>query len=204
MITVAIVDDHRMLVEGLGKAITESGVAVVNGTYNSLAECRAGLDRSLPDVLLLDIHLPDGNGVEFCTELMELYPGLKILILTGFGEISIPRRALHNGAMGFVLKNSLIEEVIEGIRTVHGGEVFLCGEIGRMMKKTRAAETVWLTAREKEILRLIAKGYSNPEIAGIILLSEETIKTYRKNLLLKFQARNSVDMVLQAIEQKLI
>ncbi len=204
MIKVAIVDDHRMLIEGLERTIVESGIAVVNGTYNSLAECRMGLDHSLPDVLLLDIHLPDGNGVEFCAELKKLYPGLKILILTSFGEISIPRRALHNGAMGYVLKNALFDEVIEGIKTVYSGEVFLCGEIARMMKKTRSAEAVWLTAREKEMLRLIAKGYSNPEIAKIVLLSEETIKTYRKNLLLKFQARNSVDMVLQAMEQKLI
>ncbi len=204
LINVAIVDDHRMLVEGIVKAISESGVATVTGTYHSLAECRIGLARSLPEVLLLDIHLPDGNGVEFCTELRELYPQLKILMLTSFGELSIPRRALHNGAMGYVLKNALIEEVIEGIVAVHAGEEFLCDEISRMMKKTCAGQAVWLTSREKEMLQLIAKGFSNPEIAQMILLSEETVKTYRKNLLLKFQARNSVDMVLQAIEQKLI
>ncbi len=204
LINVAIVDDHRMLIEGIAKAIVESRVATVTGTYHSLAECRIGLARSLPDVLLLDIHLPDGNGVEFCKELHELYPGLKILILTSFGEMSIPRRALRNGAMGFVLKNALMEEVINGIATVNAGEVFLCGEVERMMKRTRTHEVVWLTVREREMLRLIAKGYSNPEIAQMLLLSEETIKTYRKNLLLKFHARNSVDMVLQAIEQKLI
>ncbi len=204
MIKVAITDDHRMLVEGLTKAIDESGIATVVDTYNSLAECRMGLARLLPDVLLLDIHLPDGNGVEFCTELKKLYPELKILILTSFGEISIPRRALYNGARGYVLKNALIEEVIEGIEAVYNGKVFLCDEVERMMKRRCTAETVWLTAREKEMLQLIARGYSNPEIARMILLSEETVKTYRKNLLLKFQARNSVDMVLQAIEQKLI
>jgi DNA-binding NarL/FixJ family response regulator len=204
MISVQIVDDHKMLLDGLCRIINESGTARVNQLYYSLQACRNGLCLNLPDVLLLDIHLPDGNGVDFCAETKTLYPGLKILMLTSLNETSVVKRSLHNGAQGYILKNATSEEVIAGIVAVNRGERFLCKEANLLMKKKKQDEIIWLTTREKEILRLIAEGLSNPEIADRIFLSQETVKGYRRDLLLKFGAKNSVALVKAAIEQRLV
>ena len=192
-----------MLVEGLTLSINESTIAKVTGASSSLAQCRTALDAELPDVLLLDINLPDGSGVDFCTEIKQKYPGLKILILTTHNEYSITRRVMNNGASGYILKNALSEEVITGIETVMNGKIFLCDEIDVLMKK-RNENPIWLTVREQELLRLIIDGYTNQEIAGKMFLSIETIKTYRKNLLLKLGAKNSMVLVKMALEQKLV
>jgi DNA-binding NarL/FixJ family response regulator len=192
-----------MLVEGLTLSINESNIAKVTGISSSLAQCRTALDAEIPDVLLLDINLPDGSGVDFCTEIKQKYPNLKVLILTAHNEYSIAKRVMHNGASGYILKNALSEEVITGIETVMSGQIFLCDEIDVLMKK-RSENSIWLTVREQELLRLIIDGYTNQEIADKMFLSIETIKTYRKNLLLKLGARNSMVMVKIALEQKLI
>ncbi|MDR0753845.1 MAG: response regulator transcription factor [Prevotellaceae bacterium] len=203
MITVHITDDHKMLIEGLILSINESNVAKVTGTSSSLAQCRTALDTEITDVLLLDINLPDGSGVDFCSEVKQKYPDLKVLILTTHNEYSIAKRVMHNGASGYILKNALSEEVITGIETVMSGQIFLCDEIDVLIKK-RNENPIWLTVREQDLLRLIIDGYTNQEIADKMYLSVETIKTYRKNLLLKLGARNSMVMVKMAFEQKLV
>ena len=203
MIQVAITDDHKMLVEGLKKMIEESGQAQVIGMAHSGKECRTLLKHMQPDVLLLDINLPDISGVDLCAELKQNYPNLKILALTSYGEYSMVRRMLDNGALGYVLKNAMCEEVIEGIATVAQGEPFLCHEVDMLMKK-QADTSVWLTPREEALLKLIVEGYTNPEIAEKIFLSPETIKGYRKNLLFKLGAKNTAALVKIALDQKLV
>jgi len=203
MITVAITDDHKMLVQGMKKLIEESGKATVTGVAYSAAECRRMLQFEQPDVLLMDINLPDGSGLDLCSELHESYTQLKILALTSYGEYSMVKRMLDHGASGYVLKNAMSEEVIEGILTINNGETFLCHEVDLLMKKEPATQ-VWLTPREEELLKLIVEGYTNPEIAEKICLSPETIKGYRKNLLFKLGAKNTAALVKMALEQKLV
>jgi len=203
MIKVHIVDDHKMLVEGLCTTINESEIASVYGISYTLSDCRMALVSSEVDLLLLDISLPDGNGVDFCIEIKKKYPVLKILILTTHSEYSIAKRALNNGANGYILKNALSEEVVNGIEVVMSGKLFLCDEIDLLLHKERK-QHIWLTTREQELLRLIVDGYTNKEIADKVFLSVETIKTYRKNLILKLGAKNSMVLVKIAIENKLI
>ena len=203
MINVHIIDDHRMLVEGLCISINESGIAKVTGISHTLAECRNALTVQSPDVLLLDVNLPDGSGIDFCAEIRKKYPSIKVLVLTTHDEYSVARRVLDNGALGYILKNALSEKVIAGIEAVMNGKTFLCDEIEVLMKK-HGEQPVWLTAREQELLRLIVDGYTNQEIADKVFLSVETIKTYRKNLILKLGAKNSMMLVKMAIENKLI
>ena len=201
MITSIIVDDHKVLADGLRKLVEEAGdITVTQMAYNA-KECRYQLQFGLPDVLMLDINLPDGNGVELCKELTTRYPKLKILALTTYNEYSIVRQMLDNGALGYVLKNAMAEEVIEGIRTVAGGEKFLCHEVDVLMKKQTDTD-IWLTPREQELLKLIVDGYTNPEIAEKTSLRPETIKGYRKNLLLKLDVKNTAMLVKKAINEK--
>ena len=203
MIHVHIVDDHKLLAEGLVKLINESELALVVAVSYNAAQCKQALAQELPDVLLLDINLPDANGIELCVALKAQYPNLKILALTSYGEYSVVRRMMENGALGYVLKNAMSEEVLAGIETVARGETFLCHEVDVLMKK-KNNDAIWLTNRERDLLRLIVEGYTNPEIAEAIFLSPETIKGYRKNLLVKLGAKNTASLVKMAIEQKLI
>ncbi len=203
MVKVLIVDDHIILVKGLKKLVDDSGFAKVTGVAYDGKECMRSLRRQLPDVILLDINLPDTSGIDLCQEIMEQYPKIPIVILTSYGEYAMVRRAMDNGAMGYVIKNAMPEEILLSIESVMAGERFLCEEIDMLMRK-RSYNPVWLTPREKELLRLIVSGYTNPEIADIMCLGQLTINSYRKNLLLKMGARNTAVLVRIALEEKLV
>lgn len=192
-----------MFVEGLTASINESGIAKVTGVSYSLEECRRDLSSETAEVLLLDISLPDGNGIDFCGEIHQKYPDMKILVLTSHDEYSIAKRVMGNGASGYILKNSLSEEVIAGIEVVANNKIFLCDEVDILLKE-HTDKPVWLSSREQELLRLIVDGYSNQEMAEKLFLGIETIKTYRKNLIQKLGAKNSMILVKMAIEKKLI
>lgn len=202
-VSVQIVDDHKMFIEGIEKIINESGIARVIGTANSVHACWDMLRDDQPDVLLLDIHLPDGNGIDLCPKLKEKYPGLKILALTSFAEYAVVNRMLEGGALGYVLKNAMSEEILQGIETVAEGKKFLCDEVNLLLKK-QADKAIILTGKERELLRLIAEGFITSEIAEKMYLGVETINSYRKNLLFKLQVRNTAALVKMAMEQKLI
>lgn len=203
MIDVAIVDDHKILTDGLKSLIEESGIARVTGVAHSATECRNTIGLWKPEVVLLDVGLPDISGVDFCKELKERFPELRVLALTTHNEYSVVRQMLENGASGYLIKNAMTEEVLTGIQTVAEGQIFLCHEIDVLMKRPKKAH-LWLSQREREILKLIAEGLTNGEIAERIFLSPETIKSYRKNLLLKLDAKNTAVLVRIALEQKLI
>jgi DNA-binding NarL/FixJ family response regulator len=204
MIDVQIVDDHKMTVEGLSRKINESGVARVTAEYYDLKSCREGLSKGIPDVLLLDVDLSDGNGVDFCAEVKKNCPELQIIILTGFKEFNIARHALHNGALGYILKNGDAEEVLAGIEAVSRGEQFLCEEIDILLKDKEGTKTIWLSNREKEILKYMAEGHTSQEIARLIFRDVETVRSCRRSLLVKLEAKNVAELIKKGIEMKLI
>lgn len=203
MIKVAIVDDHKVLIEGLRGLITDSGSATVVGVAHSAAQSRLSLGFWKPDILLLDVGLPDISGLDYCKEVKELFPEIKVLALTTHTEYSVVRQMMDNGASGYLIKNAMAEEVLAGISAVAAGDIFLCHEIDLLMKRP-SEKNIWLTGRERELLKLISDGLTNSEIADKIFLSPETIKGYRKNLLLKLGAKNTAVLVKMAIEKKLI
>jgi DNA-binding NarL/FixJ family response regulator len=192
-----------MFVEGLEKIINESGLATVIGTAGSVRACRDMLRFEQADVLLLDVNLPDGSGIDLCPELKAKYPTLKILALSSFSEYAVVSRMIEGGALGYVLKNAMSEEILEGIETVASGEKFLCHEVNLLLKR-QASTAIVLTGKERELLRLITEGFITVEIADKMHLGVETINSYRKNLLFKLQARNTAALVKMAIEQKLV
>jgi len=203
MIRVAIVDDHKILTEGLQALIEESEVATVVGVAHSASTCRLSLGFWRPDVLLLDVGLPDISGLDFCKEIKVQFPDIKVLALTTHNEYAVVRQMLDNGASGYLVKNAMADEVLAGIEAVATGETFLCHEVDILMKRP-SEKNIWLSPRERELLRLISEGLTNAEIAAQIFLSPETIRGYRKNLLLKLGAKNTAVLVKIALEQKLI
>jgi len=154
--------------------------------------------------LLLDVELPDGDGVAFCAETVKTYPGLKIIMLTGHKEFNIAKHALHNGALGYILKNAGSKEVFEGIETVGRGKQFLCEEINRLFENNSDTNVIWLSEREKEILKYISCGYTVKEIATLMSSKIDTIKTHRKNLFAKVNAKNMAELIKKGSEMMLI
>jgi DNA-binding NarL/FixJ family response regulator len=203
LIRVAIVEDHKVVADGFERLINDSQMAQVIWKAYSVAECNKLLKENEIDVLLLDISLPDGNGIDLCPQIKAQYPDVKILMLTSYSELSIIMRVLEDGASGYILKNAMTEEILEGISVVASGERFLCEEVDILLKK-RDAQPVRLSRREQELLRLIVAGCSNSEIADKMFLGYETIKSYRKNLILKLNVHNTAQLVKIAVEQKLV
>ena len=202
-ILVALVDDHKVVTDALSEIIAKAeGISVIDKAYN-IAECRQMLERCKPDVLLLDVSLPDGNGIDLCCEIRKLYPDLKILMLTSYAETNVVARALDNGAHGYVLKNSTSEEVIEGIQTVAGGKRFLCDQ-AHVLFRRQTVKQVPLSPREQEVLKLIVEGLTIGEIADKMCLGYETIRSYYKYIHLKLDVHNTAQLVRIAIEQKLV
>jgi len=203
MSKILIVDDHPLILQSLTNIINDSRVGEVVVTATTAKQCKELIATRHFDLVLLDINLPDGNGLDICKEIKMKYPQIKILAITSFNEFTIIHKMLENGASGYILKNSMPEEVVEGIETVLNGETFLCHEVDILMKK-KIDQQVFLTPRETELLRLICEGYTNPEIAEKLFLGVETVNSYRKNLLFKLNARNTAVLVKIAVEQKLI
>lgn len=202
-IKVVIVDDHKMVVEGLRKLIDESQVAVVCDVAYSGQEAVSVIVRCDPQVVLLDINLPDASGLDLCKQIKSTCPDVKIVALTSYSDYSVVKRMLANGASGYVIKNAMPDEIILSIETVHKNQQFLCEEIDVMFHR-RSEPQVWLTNRETELLRNIVDGYTNHEIADRMFLGVETINSYRKNLLCKLGARNTAMLVKIAMERMLV
>ncbi|MDD2197890.1 MAG: response regulator transcription factor [Bacteroidales bacterium] len=203
MSKILIVDDHPLIAKSLASIITESGVGELVAIASTAKECLNLVATKHIDLVLLDINLPDGNGLDICKLIIEKHPHVKVLAITTFDEYTIIRKMLENGASGYILKNCMPEEVVEGIETVLNGETFLCHEVDLLMRKKTDLQ-IFLTPREAELLKLICDGYTNPEIAEKLFLGIETINSYRKNLLFKLNARNTAVLVKMALEQKLI
>lgn len=207
MIRVFIVDDHPVVIEGIHSILkNEEDIAWVGQAMNG-PSCLGFFVNNSADVVLMDINLPGTDGVELCGQLKEKYPGVFVLGLSTFNQGVYIRKIMENGASGYILKNSSREELIRAIHVVYEGGIYFSGEAGealaayqRSAKKTLPV----LTSREKEILSLIAEGYTNPQIAEKIFLSPFTVDSHRKNLLAKLDVKNTAALIRLAVEQKLI
>ena len=198
-IDVNIADDHVMVCEGLAEAINRTGDIHVS----PLEACRQALAVSRPDVLLLDISLPDGDGVKFCQEVIANYPKMKIIATTIHDEYSVIRRMLDVGVHGYVLKSSSIVLLVEAIRQVWQGERYLSPEVEAIIEQAQD-HAVTLTDVERNILRMICDGMTNPQIAKVLNLSTETINWYRKRLLAKYGVKNAASLATLVEREKIL
>ena len=202
-IDINIVDDHSLLTESLADAINRSNVAYVSRTFSTLETCRQTLEERCPDVLLLDISMPDGNGIAFCRQMLGLHPKLKIICITIHDEYSVIHRMMDTGVHGYLLKSSPISELIEAIQTVWKGGRYVSQEVEAIISKSEPV-TVFLSNVERNILRLICEGYTNPEIASQLSLSTETVNWYRKRLLAKYGVKNTVNLVTLVLKKQIL
>ena len=210
MITIAITDDHQMVMQGIETMLKYESDMVISYKYNSVASTLEGLSNHQPDILLLDINLPDGNGIDLCKQLTGLYSKLKIIALSSFSEIAFVKRILGNGASGYLLKNTSKEELITAFKTVLEGGQYLQSDIQKKLlqsslgQKKSASFIPKLTRREKEVLTAISEELTTQEIADQLFISGKTVETHRMNLISKLGARNSVGLVKIAMEKGLL
>ena len=205
MIRVFIVDDHPMVQEGMRSLLgNEKGIELC-GYAMTAQSCLGYFINNTADVILMDINLPDMSGIDLCATIKKNYPGIMVLGLSTFNQGSYVNKMIENGASGYVLKNADKEELLEAIREVNNGKTYLSFEAGQALRKDSSTTQIpLLTRREKEILCLIAEGYTNPQIAEKIFLSPFTIDSHRKNLLAKLNVKNTASLIRLAVERKLI
>lgn len=202
-IKVFIVDDHFMVIEGIRAFFQHDQQIEWMGYASNAASCLAFLKQQQPDVVLMDINLPDRSGVELCKEVRQKYPDVFILGLSTFNQHAIIRDMIDNGASGYLLKNANRSEILAAIVDAAAGKTYLSTE-SAMALRDHSKETTVITRREKEILQLIAQGLTNSEIAAQLFISIPTVNTHRKSLLEKFEAKNTAILIGKATKQGLV
>jgi DNA-binding NarL/FixJ family response regulator len=203
-IKVFITDDHYMVIEGIRSLLQPEKTIEWMGHATNAASCMAFLREQQPEVLLLDINLPDKSGIDLCKEIKDKYPDIYILGLSSFNQQSYIQKMIQNGASGYLLKNATQHEIIEAIETVIHGGTFLSHEASVTIRENKDAEIPVITRREKEVLQLIAEGLINKEIAEKLFISITTVDTHRNSLLSKFDVKNTANLIRLASQFNLI
>ena len=200
-----IVDDHYMVIEGIHSLLQNEKSIEWMGHATNAASCLAFLQHQVPDVILMDINLPDKSGIDLCKEVKEKYPAIFILGLSTFNQQSFIEKMIGSGASGYVIKNATQQELMEAIHTVVKGKEYLSFDAAVTLRKPDTQNnTPVITRREKEVLELITEGMTNNEIARQLFISSTTVDTHRKNLLSKLRAKNTASLVRIATQLKLV
>lgn len=210
---ILIADDHTMFVDGIDSILqTEEDMVTVGRCYDGKAVMEM-IEKKDVDVLLLDVNLPEMNGMEVCKEALKIKPKLKILAISMFNEESFVSEILNNGAKGYILKNTGREELLQAIRTVYKDESYFSKEVTEtimkgLMNKRKAVINAnnypKISRREKEVLKLIIEEFTTQEIANELFISLKTVESHRSNLLSKLNARNTAGLVRTTIENNLL
>ena len=199
-IKVFVTDDHYMVVEGLRSLLQNEKNIEWLGHASNADSCLAFLHKQLPDVILMDINMPGKSGIELCKAVKEKYPSVLVIGLSTFNQQSFIQKMMENGASGYVLKNATQEELMEAIQAVAIGKTYLSEEAATSLRKYAESEIPVITRREKEVLGLIADGMTNNEIAQKLFISTTTVDSHRKNLLTKFEAKNTALLIRTAAQ----
>lgn len=205
-----VVDDHAIFREGLRALLDMEDDFVVIGEASRGDEAVAMVAEEPVDVILLDLHLPDGSGAQFCRHLLQVSPKSKVLILSAYDDDQEVSAALISGASGYVLKTVGGERLADNIRSVHRGEVLLAPtvaakvvrQLSRLREETDRQEEALeaLTPREREVFFLASRGLKNSEIAAELYLSEKTIKTHLRNIYNKLNLASKAELRLFAVK----
>jgi len=214
-IRVLVVDDHPIWREGTARYLAEAGYTVA-GTAGDGAQALRIIAATRPDVVLLDVNLPDESGAEVARRLLAAQPSVRVLMLSASGAQQDVLDALTAGAVGYVLKSAQVTQLVEAVRSAAAGQpVFtatlaglVLGEYRRLFRtdsrdaagEQGAGVTPRLTERETEILRLVAKGLTYPQIAQRLTLSTRTVQNHVRNTLTKLQLHNKAQLVRYALE----
>lgn len=210
MIKVAILDDQYIVLNGVQQMLQDNSEMVLSGIYQNKDQLISDLYVNTPDVLLLDIRMPDYEGDTVALHVSKYFPKIKILALTNFDTVHYVKKMLRSGVLGYLLKNTDRSTLIEAIRTVYNGSQYLEPVIKTKLlnefssQKHNAENLPSLTKREKEVLSLIVKQMSSQEIADQLFLSLRTVENHRYNLFQKLSVKNVAGLVTRSYELNLL
>lgn len=205
MIKVFIIDDHQMIIEGIHSLLKDEGEIEWMGSARLPDDLMNFLKHAQPDVLLMDVNLPQISGLDLCKQVKEKYPAVNIIGLSTSDQASVIRKMRDNGASGYLLKDASKQEIIRALKEVDKGREYVSFTVAEVLKKkTPDGQLAVLTKREKEVLELIAEGLTNQEIAAKLFLNTGTIDSHRKNMLTKFKAKNTAALIKIAVSNHLI
>lgn len=201
-----LVDDHQMLLDGLKALLAGEDQFTIVGESNNGKFALREIEALRPDIVLTDINMPEMDGIELTREVKKQFPDTKIIALSMFGERGTISDMLKAGVNGYILKNTGKEELIKALWKVIGGGMYFSEEVNTEMMKANAetAREIPLTAREIEIVELIAKEMSNAEIGATLFISERTVETHRKNIFRKTDTKSVIGLLKWAIDRRII
>jgi DNA-binding NarL/FixJ family response regulator len=210
-IRLMLADDHRMLREGLGRSMREQGFDVV-GEASDGAEAVSMAQRLRPDVILMDVTMPEMDGVEACRQVRLDLPGTQVVMLTMHADQEVLASAIRAGASGYLVKDCSTEEIASAVRMAASGETALSPQLAASMlnevrkwdKAAAAEEERVVTKREEEVLQLIADGCSTPEVAAKLYISQKTVKNHLASIYQKLDARDRTQAVLAAVRMGIV
>jgi DNA-binding NarL/FixJ family response regulator len=208
-IRVLVVDDHPVWRDGVRSDLEGAGVASVVGEASDGGEAVELARSEMPDVVIMDLNLPTVKGAEATRRIIEESPHVRVLVLSASGEEADVLDAVRAGARGYLLKSATSEEIVDAVRRVHGGEpVFTPSLAGLVLDEfhrlaSKDPHEPDLTARENEVLRLVAKGYTYREIAEKLFISVKTVQNHVQNILTKLQLRRRYELMRYAIHKGL-
>ncbi|PPL03524.1 response regulator transcription factor [Parapedobacter indicus] len=203
-IKVIIVDDHPVVLQGFEYMLQDVKDILFTGKFADAATALGYLQHNAVDVVLLDINLPDRNGIDVCAAIRQLHADMRIIAISNINEYSIVQRMLTAGANGYFLKNASADEVVGGIRKTMEGEMAFSKGIQDILNGHKTGDLPIVTRREKEVLALLAAGLSSIEIGERIFISPLTVESHRRNLLQKFKVTNVAALIHKATEMKYI
>jgi DNA-binding NarL/FixJ family response regulator len=210
MVHILLIDDHPLVTDGIKTMLATQEGIVVSAAAKTAKEALSILEQSTFEIILLDLSLPDMDGLALCSEIRKSNQSSKIIALTSTNETGIITQFLQRGGNGYLLKNMERQELIEAIEQVQLGKIYLCkGANEKILEQYRNVEVATqqapvLTRREKEILQLLNEGLTGPQIAKQLFLSPFTVETHRKNLMQKLNANNAQMLLKMARQQRLI
>ncbi|NCC74230.1 MAG: response regulator transcription factor [Sphingobacteriia bacterium] len=213
-IKVLVIDDHQLIIDGMKFVLQDEEDVVFAGGAASMEEALMFLKNNNVDVVLADISMPKHSGIEITKKIKELYPGIQVLALTMHEDISMISKMVDAGASGYILKRTNMNELIDAIKVAASGGKYLSSEIQAILMENLGGNTgitvipddatAPLSARELEILNLIAKEFSNEQIAEKLFISERTVETHRRNIFTKTKTKTIVGLIKYAIKNGLI
>lgn len=206
-IRVFIVDDHAMVRRGLAAFLRAKPDLQLVGEASDGAEAITLCERLQPDIVLMDLVMPETNGIEATRAIRGRWPAIHVIALTSFDDKELVREALAAGALSYLLKNVSAEDLAEAIRAAHSGRSTLAAEAVKALiqpaqPEQRPGED--LTAREREVLALMVRGMTNPQIAAQLVVSRATAKAHVSSVLSKLGAANRAEAVALALQRKLV
>lgn len=209
-VTLAIADDHLLVISGLQAMLQKEYDITIKFAATSGAELLQEIAAAQPDILLLDIQMPDMNGIDLCKRIHCSYPEVRIIALTNFEQSSYVKQMMRNGAWGYLLKNVDLKTLRQAIDSVIESKPFVQDQIKNNMMgelllgRKQTSQGVTLTKRETEILSLVARELTNQEIADKLFISIRTVETHRLNLAQKLGVHNTAGLVKEAYKRGLV